>query len=149
MSSPSEPFECRWQVSRGLLTGYLLAQALAWLALWHLDLPSWGQAAGLLLCLAHAAYVLPRAVLPDHAQAFRALRQDREGWQVWSGQGGWRPVQIMADSMALPLMVVLRFRLLHGERPGWRTHSVCIACDALAPDIHRRLRVRLRFARRG
>ncbi len=149
MSSPSESFECRWQASRGLLAAYGLTQALAWLALWLLAIPSWVSLGGLLLCLVHAACVLPRAILLSHPRAFKALRHGREGWQVWSGQGGWQAVEVAPDSLVLPLMVVLRVRLLHGERPDWRTRSVCIARDALAPDVHRRLRVRLRFARRG
>ena len=128
---------------------YLLVQALAWLVLWLLAIPLWVSLGGLLLCLVHAACVLPRAVLLSHPQAFKALRHGREGWQVWSRQGGWQSVEIAPDSLALPAMVVLRVRLMRGERPDWRTRSVCIAGDALAPDLHRRLRVRLRFARRG
>jgi toxin CptA len=42
------------------------------------------------------------------------------------------------------MIVVLRFRL-QGER---RVRSLCVPRDALAPDVHRRLRVRLRFSRR-
>jgi toxin CptA len=41
------------------------------------------------------------------------------------------------------LLVVLRFRLV-GER---RVRSLCIPNDALAADVHRRLRVRLKFTR--
>ena len=48
------------------------------------------------------------------------------------------------DSLALPLAVVLRFRLV-GER---RVRGLCIPRDALTREAHRRLRVRLKFSRR-
>ena len=47
-------------------------------------------------------------------------------------------------SLALPLLVLVRYRLA-GER---RVRAVCIPGVALAPDQHRRLRVRLKFSRR-
>ena len=51
---------------------------------------------------------------------------------------------LAALGLALPLAVVLRFRLV-GER---RVRSLCIPRDALTRDAHRRLRVRLKFSRR-
>ena len=53
-------------------------------------------------------------------------------------------MQLRPDSLALPLAVVLRYRL-----PGQRfSRGLCIARDALAPEQHRRLRLRLKFSRR-
>lgn len=53
-------------------------------------------------------------------------------------------MQLRPDSLALPLAVVLRYRL-----PGQRfSRGLCIAHDALAPEHHRRLRLRLKFSRR-
>ena len=46
--------------------------------------------------------------------------------------------------VALPLIVVLRYRA-QGER---RVRSICVPRDAQAADVHRRLRVRLKFSRR-
>ena len=53
---------------------------------------------------------------------------------------------ILADhrGQALPWAVVLHFRL-SGER---RVRGLCIPRDALARDVHRRLRVCLKFSRR-
>ncbi|UTW07041.1 protein YgfX [Pseudomonas benzenivorans] len=144
MSSPSEGFECRWRPSRQLLLCYGLIQALALLALLLVELPPWGYGLVVGLCLAHALWVLPRHILLSAPEAFRALRCDAEGWQLWSEAKGWQAIQLRPDSLALPLIVVLRFRLA-GE---WRVRGLCIPRDALAHHLHRRLRVRLKFSRR-
>ncbi len=144
MSNPSNRFECRWQASGQLLAAYLLAQVFALGSLLLLSVPFWFAALGILLCLAHGAWVIPRHVVLTHRRAFCGLRCNDAGWQLWSRADGWRAVQLRPDSLALPMIVVLRFRL-QGER---RVRSLCVPRDALAPDIHRRLRVRLRFSRR-
>jgi toxin CptA len=142
VSSPSNCFECRWQASRLLLAVYLLAQLLALGALLFLNLPY--SSLGMLLCLAHAGWVLPRHILLTHRSSIRGLRRDDDGWQLWSAALGWHSVQLRPDSLALPLIVVLRYRL-----PGkWRVRSVCVPTDSQAADVHRRLRVRLKFSRR-
>ncbi|MEX5626350.1 toxin CptA [Pseudomonas poae] len=142
MSSPSNRFECRWQASRLLLAAYLLAQLFALGALMVLDAPF--AVLGVLACLAQAAWVLPRYVLLTHRSSIRGLRRDEEGWQLFSGERGWHRVQLRPDSLALPLIVVLRYRV-----PGeWRVRSVCVPTDSQAADVHRRLRVRLKFSRR-
>ncbi|WP_321861098.1 protein YgfX [Pseudomonas paraveronii] len=143
MSSPSNPvFECRWQASRLLLAAYLLAQAFALGALLLLDLPY--SSLGLLLCLAHAAWVIPRHIRLTHRSSIRGLRRDENGWQLWSAARGWHRVQLRPDSLALPLIVVLRYRV-QGE---WAVRSICVPSDSQAADVHRRLRVRLKFSRR-
>lgn len=144
MSSPSDVFECRWQASRLLLAAYLIVQALALVSLFLAAIPLWASLLGVLLCLLHAVWTLPRQILLSHPAAFRALHASASGWQLWSAQDGWQPVQLRPDSLALPLVVILRFRLA-GER---RVRGLCIPRDALARDVHRRLRVRLKFSRR-
>ena len=142
MSSPSNTFECRWQASRLLLAAYLLAQLFALGALLSLDLHY--SSLGVLVCLAHAAWVLPRHVLLTHRSSVRGLRRDESGWQLWSATRGWHGVQLRPDSLALPLIVVLRYRV-----PGqWWVRSICVPADSQAADLHRRLRVRLKFSRR-
>lgn len=127
-----------------MLAAYLLAQAFALCSLFALSIPLWGSLLGVLVCLGHAAWVLPRQILLNHPKAFRGLRRDADGWQLWNQADGWQPVQLRPDSLALPLIVVLRFRL-RGER---RVRSICVPRDAQAADLHRRLRVRLKFSRR-
>jgi toxin CptA len=127
-----------------LLAAYLLAQAFALCALFLLVMPFWVSLLGAIGCLCHAAWVLPRQILLSHPKAFCGLRRDADGWQLWNQADGWQPVQLRPDSLALPLIVVLRFRL-RGER---RVRSICVPRDAQAADLHRRLRVRLKFSRR-
>lgn len=132
-----------------LLTAYLAVLGLALLAIACLDIPPVAIAIGVMLCLAHACWVVPQRILILSRAAFRGLRRDNDGWQIWSEQGGWQSVQVCGDSVVLPLIVILRFRLLCDGRLGKQVHSACIPFDALAPDTHRRLRVRLKFSRRG
>ncbi|VXC52326.1 conserved hypothetical protein [Pseudomonas sp. 8Z] len=144
MSSPSDRFECRWRPSRGLLKLYLAVLGLALLAPWLAAIAWWWKLLVSLMCLTHAGWVLPRHILLSSRGAWRALRHDAEGWQLWTVGQGWQPVQLRPDSLALPLVVVLRFRL-----PGQRvTRGLCIPRDAMAPEWHRRLRLRLKFSRR-
>ncbi|MDF3865447.1 hypothetical protein P3W53_13280 [Pseudomonas denitrificans (nom. rej.)] len=143
MSSRSDPFECRWQPSIGLLAAYLAAQCCAVLALLLADIPLHWKTLGLSLCLLHAVLVVPGRILLRAPDSVRALRHNAEGWQLWSEREGFQPVQLLPDSLALPSLIVLRFR-----RPGdWLACSVCVPADALSPELHRRLRVRLRFSR--
>ncbi|MBC3237335.1 MULTISPECIES: hypothetical protein [Pseudomonas] len=142
MSSPSNVFECRWQASRLLLAAYLLAQLFALGALVLIDVPY--SSLGLLLCLAHAAWVVPRSILLTHRSSIRGLRRDADGWQLFSAERGWHSVQLRPDSLALPLIVVLRYRV-KGE---WAVRTICVPNDAQVADVHRRLRVRLKFSRR-
>ncbi len=127
-----------------MLAAYLFAQVLALGSLFLLNLPIWAIVLGVLCCLLHTVWALPRQILLTHPQAFRGLRRNVEGWQLWSQSMGWQPVQLMPDSLALPLVVVLRFRM-RGER---RVRAVCVPRDSQAADLHRRLRVRLKFSRR-
>ena len=127
-----------------MLAAYLAAQLLALIAICLLSIPAWACLLGALLCLAHGAGVLPRHVRLTHPGAMTRLRHDADGWQLWSRDKGWQAVQLRRDSLALPLLVLVRYRLA-GER---RVRAVCIPGAALAPDQHRRLRVRLKFSRR-
>ncbi|QZP35748.1 protein YgfX [Pseudomonas sp. DR48] len=144
MSSPSNAFECRWHASRQLLAAYVLAQLFALGSLFLLSIPVWASLPAFALCLAHGVWLLPRQILLTHPHAFRGLRRDADGWQLWNQAAGWQSVQMRPDSLALPLMVVLRFRL-RGER---HVRSLCVPHDSQAADVHRRLRVRLKFSRR-
>jgi toxin CptA len=147
VSSLSDRFECHWHASRALSVAYLVVQLLALTSLCVLAVPGWAFILGFVLCLAHAAWVVPRSIMFNRSTAFTGLRRTVEGWQLWNQRDGWQPVQLCRDSMALPLFVVLRFRLADGSGRS-RVQGVCIPQDAMAPDVHRRLRLRLKFSRR-
>ncbi|MFC6478124.1 protein YgfX [Pseudomonas asuensis] len=144
MSSRIEPFECHWQHSRHLLCVYCAALLLAVISLLLASIPAWLAVIGALICACHAAWVIPGAILLRKPNEPRRLKHDETGWQLWSPKQGWHPVQLCRDSVALPLIIVLRYRHIKGRR----THAVCIPSDAMTPDAHRRLRVRLKFAQR-
>nr|WP_016771273.1 MULTISPECIES: protein YgfX [unclassified Pseudomonas] len=127
-----------------MLAAYLLAQAFAMGSLCLLSIPLWASLLAACACALHGFRVLPRQILLNHPKAFCGLRRDGDGWQVWNQADGWQAVQLRPDSLALPLIVVLRFRL----RGEWRVRSICVPRDSQAADLHRRLRVRLKFSRR-
>jgi toxin CptA len=127
-----------------MLAAYLIAQLFALGSLFLLSIPDWAKVPGGVLCVLHGCWTLPRQILLTHPRAFRGLRRDADGWQLWNRAAGWQSVQLRPDSLALPLIVVLRFRL-RGER---RTRAICVPRDAQVADVHRRLRVRLKFSRR-
>nr|WP_255263413.1 protein YgfX [Pseudomonas aegrilactucae] len=127
-----------------MLVSYLACQLLALVALSLLAIALPLALLGLCACAAHGYWVLPRHILLNHPCAVTGLRRDPFGWQLFSVAGGWQAVQLRRDSLALPGLVVLRYR-----RAGqWFSRSLCIAPDALEPVQHRRLRVRLKFSRR-
>jgi toxin CptA len=134
VSSPSNAFECRWRASRHLLAAYLLAQLFTLGTLLILNVPPWACRLGILLCLAHGAWVLPRQILLTHPRAFRGLRRTADGWELWNAAAGWQAVQLRPDSLALPLMVVLRFRV-RGER---RVRSICVPAGSHAAGVQPR-----------
>lgn len=104
----------------------------------------WAQVLGASFALLHGAWVIPRHVLLTSPAAFTGLRHDDTGWQLFSAAAGWQAVQLRPSSLALPLAVVLHVRLA-GER---RVRGLCIPYDALNHDLHRRLRLQLKFSRR-
>jgi toxin CptA len=144
VSSPSDAFECRWQGSRLLLAAYLASWVTALVTLALVSLPHGLRLLLLVACLGHACWAIPRRILLTHPRAITGLRRDPRGWQLYSRARGWQPVRLCRDSVALPRLVVLRF-----VRKGrWWSEGQCIPGDALGPEQHRRLRVRLKFSRR-
>ncbi len=127
-----------------MLSLYLAALMLSCVTLVVLPVPLWLQLAGLSLCLLHAVWVVPAYILLVRPSSWRALRHAEQGWSLWSRGSGWQPVQLKPDSIALPMVVILRYRV-----PGdWFSRGICIPRDAMSVEQHRRLRLRLKFSRR-
>ncbi|MGX5218372.1 protein YgfX [Pseudomonas segetis] len=152
MFSPSSRLEFRWRPSVRLGVFYLAVQSLALITLWVIDLPIWASAAATLACGLHMAWVYPRYISLAAPEALTALRRVDDDWQLWSDAEGWRSIQLLPDSLALPWLIVLRFRWA-GPAPDRlagiaMAHSLCIPRDAMSETGHRRLRVRLRFSPR-
>lgn len=142
MFSPSDAFQCSWRASRWLLCAYGAVQCLALVTLGLLDLPAGLRVAGLLLCVAHACWVLPRHLLLTHSSAVRRLRKTSGGWAIWNRAQGWQDVELLATSVVLPALVIVQAR----PQGKWLVKSFCIAADGMSADAHRRLRVQLRFS---
>lgn len=115
--------------ARGLLLALHLA-ALA--ALFLADLPALPHAGGAALLGASlwASWRRPVAM---------RLRGKADGQlEVWRA-AAWRPVQPRPDCVALPWLIVLRWR------EGKKSNSLALPFDALPGDDHRHLRVWLRW----
>lgn len=141
LSSPA--FLCFWQPSVRLSKLTLLVLLSACLAVF-LSAIVWPLKLGLLFILgvqvSFHLYRLQHQQLPCRRTG---LRHSAKGWQLWSAQHGWRSIQLRADSMATPALVLLRYRYAQ----HWFYRSAVIPADSLSQDSHRRLRVRLKFSR--
>nr|WP_218626486.1 protein YgfX [Pseudomonas sp. dw_358] len=126
-----------------MLGAYAAGQGMALLALVLLDIDTLFRALGIAVCVVHALWQVPRTISLSHVAAWRALRHDGQGWQLWSPALGWRSVQLQADSLATPMLIVLRWR----QSGQWFSRSLCLPADTLSADHHRRLRVLLKFSR--
>lgn len=143
MFSRNDWFECRWRPSRRLFQVYCAVASLALCSAMVLQVPASLRFLLLIGVIAHAAWALPRHVLLSSPAAVIAIRRTPEGWAMLSRRAGWHPVQLLRDSLALPAMVLVRYR-----RPGqWFARAACIPADALDAETHRRLRLRLRLSR--
>ena len=111
-----------------LLTVHLAALAALFLAL----LPEPARLVGVALLGASLLATWKRPV-PVRLRA----RADGQ-LEIWR-EAAWKPVQLRPDSVALPWLIVLRWR------EGGRSHSLALPADALVGDDHRRLRVWLRW----
>lgn len=144
MLSPSnQTFLCFWQPSLRLSKLVLLVLLLACLAVFLTAL-QWPLKLCLLFILSvqisfHLCCLLQQQ-LPNRRVG---LRHSAQGWQLWSAQHGWRSIQLRADSIATPALVLLRYRCAQ----HWFYRSVVIPAGSLSQDSHRRLRVRLKFSR--
>ena len=117
------------RVARRLALALHLA-ALA--ALLLARLPPFVWAAGLALLAVSLALSTRRPDLPR-------LRCKSDGrLEIWR-DGGWRAAQLLPDSVALPWLIVLRWR------ENGRRHRLLLPPDTLRGDEHRRLRVWLRW----
>jgi toxin CptA len=111
-----------------LVAAHLAALAALFLALLPLPLR-------LLGCVALAASL----GLIWRRPASSRLRGKGDGqMEIWRA-AAWQPLELRADSVVLPWLIVLRWR------EGRTRRGLALPADALAPDDHRRLRVWLQW----
>ena len=132
-----------WQPSYRLSWVALVVLTLACIAVLLAAISGWLKLSILTVLVAQAIWQgvhMLHAELPDKRTGVRLTAQ---GWQLWNAQAGWQRVQLGAGSIALPTLVLLRYK--HPRQLFYR--SAVIAADSLTHDEHRQLRVRLKFSR--
>ncbi len=113
----------------------LLLHLAALAALFLAEVPPLARVAGVLL-LAVSLTRLPSPALE------LGLRAHRDGRLEIRRDATWKRVALRPDSVALPWLIVLRWR------EDSRHHHLVLPGDALSRDEHRRLRVWLRWKAR-
>lgn len=137
-------FSCFWQPSHRLSQAVIVVLVLAAMAVILAAISVLLQLGILVLLAVQIALQWRQLSLAQQSSLRRGVRHSTaHGWQLWSAQHGWRSVQLRAESIALPALVLLRYRYAH----QWFYRSVLIPADSLPQDSHRRLRVRLKFSR--
>lgn len=142
-SRSKQVFSCFWQPSLRLSWAVLLVSGLGCLAAFNANIST---ALRVCVCLALCGPIVQQLYLLQYRQTpqlKRGLRYCPQGWQLWSAKQGWQPIQLRGDSMAIPALVLVRYR--HSWQRFYR--SALIPADSLPQDSHRRLRLRLKFSR--
>lgn len=143
LSQSKSTFNCFWQPSLRLSFTVVLISSLACLAVLLAAVPWFLQLSALLVLVLQISRQLYLLLNYQQTSLRQGLRHSQQGWQLWSAQQGWRSIQLRADSIAIPALVLVRYRYAH----QWFYRSILIPTDSLSQDTHRRLRVRLKFSR--
>lgn len=124
--------------SRRLLWVCAALHGLAALACLAAALPFWARALALAALLAGALLVWRRVWLKPLA---KHLRVDETGeWRLWTGQGQTMRLVLLPGSIAVPWLILLRFRDENG-----RFLALPILPDSVPAEDFRRLAVWLRI----
>lgn len=84
--------------------------------------------------------VVARTLWPGNGRVVALAARTDGRWAVCYADGRRAVGALLSDSVAHPWLCVVVLR------DGWRRVAVTVPADGLAPDAHRRLRVRLRWA---
>lgn len=118
------------QLRRWLAALHLAAGGALWLA----DLPVVWQGAGTTLLFASLLYY-------RRPEAPVTLRGKEDGSLEIRRDGDWEQIELLADSLVLPVLTVLRYQF-----PGkCRARTLVVLADSLPGEDFRRLRVWLRL----
>ena len=142
-SRSKQGFSCFWQPSLRLSLAVLLISSLACCAVMLAAMPWLLKLCALLVLAIQIGWQFFLIYNRKQAYIRRGLRHNQQSWQLWSAKHGWRSIQLRADSIAIPALVLVRYRFAHQRF----YRSAVISADSLSQDSHRRLRVRLKFSR--
>ena len=84
----------------------------------------------LTLLLSQIIWQLRQLLQVQQPSQRRGLRCSEKGWQLWDAQRGWQSVQLRADSIATPTLVLLRYR----RADQWFYRTLLVAVDSLSAD---------------
>lgn len=115
---------------------HLLLVVLALLALKLSSLQFAWQLAIACVVLGYAGWVLHCL---RHRETYGLRWQD--GWQLWRSQDDWQDIHVAGQSVVLPQLVVLYYRLAGDYRLRW----LVLLPTELGREQHRQLRLWLRF----
>ncbi|MBP7959160.1 MAG: hypothetical protein QMB97_08725 [Pseudomonas sp.] len=143
MRRRNNKFTCHWQPSLWLSGVAVVFSVLACVAVLWSALQWFYKLGFLTLLLSQIIWQLRQLLQVQQPSQRRGLRCSEKGWQLWDAQRGWQSVQLRADSIATPTLVLLRYR----RADQWFYRTLLVAVDSLSADSYRRLRVRLKFSR--
>lgn len=131
---------CYWQPEPWVQRINLLLLVPVMLAVWFSSLAPGYRMALLLACVLYG--LLRIAVFRRSRHQRLGLRCRQAAWQLWREGQDWQNIRLSKQSLVLPWLVILYYRL-----PGcWRSRALVIPARVLSRQEHRRLRVWLRFA---
>ncbi len=128
-------------VSRRLALFVLVAHVLTLAAIAFLPLALLGRVGLALAVLLGCALSLGGAVWHLWPWSLKEVIWQTDGsWYLIQGDGRQLEGRLLGSTYVSPALVVLNFRC-----GRWRNRSLVLLPDNLEPDLHRRLRVRLRL----
>lgn len=127
--------------SRALLIQIVLVHALAFAALFFIDLPMIVLTGIGVLIIYNAISAIYKHAMRSSRQAIvRVIWEDNGRWYIVRKSGEKVRVKLKGDTFVHPRLTVLNFKVPE----KWFSQSVILAGDNVNKDSHRRLRVRLR-----
>lgn len=135
------PLQLDLFASRSLLVNIAFIHALAFGALFYLELPLEVLVLLGLVIFYNAAHAIYKHAMRSSGQAItRVIWEDSGRWYIVRRNGEKKRVQLLGDTFIHPQLTVLNFRIPN----KWFSQSVILASDNVNKDSHRRLRMRLR-----
>lgn len=123
-----------------LVAIHLLAASASWL----LPLGLGWRLLLLVTIVLSLGYSIWARVLALAPWSLREAIWNDQGWRLRFADGRTRDASLLPSTLILPQLVILSFRV------GWaRTHHLILTEEVIAPELLRRLRVRLQLQRLG
>lgn len=141
-----KPLDLKFKPSRCLCAYFVAVHSIAAMCLW-LALPALLAVVASMLLIGSAVFFILRDVYFFRAQSLGRIAFSHDQWRIYQGdvrRASGPSLQRVdcIDATVLPFAVVLRFKLLSGQK-----RTVPVLADQLSPDSYRKLRQLAGFAR--